>query len=155
MPRFARLAAASLAAALLAAPALAPAALAEETDAPGVTLTGDASKGARVFNRCKACHTVEEGGPARVGPNLYGIVGAEFGHVAGYNYSDNLMELKAEGRVWDIATLDAYLKQPRDVIPKGIMSFVGLPRESDRANVIAYLATFGGPAPEDAPAPAD
>jgi len=129
-------------------------AMAEDAPAAAAEVVGDPAKGKRVFNRCKACHTVEEGGPNRVGPNLYGIVGAEFGHLEGYKFSANLLELKAEGRVWDEATLDAYLKKPKDVIPKGTMAFVGLPKEKDRAHVIAYLATFGGAeaAPEAAPA---
>ena len=85
-------------------------AMAEDAAAAPTEIIGDAAKGKRVFNRCKACHTVEEGGPNRVGPNLYGVVGAEFGHIEGYNFSPNLLELKAEGKVWDVATLDAYLK---------------------------------------------
>ena len=125
---------------------IAPAMAEDAPAAAPAEVTGDAAKGKRVFNRCKACHTVEEGGPNRVGPNLYGVVGAGFGHIEGYKFSPNLMELKAEGKVWDVATLDAYLKKPRDVIPKGTMAFAGLPKETDRANVIAYLATFGGPA---------
>lgn len=133
----------------------APQALAQEpaAETPVAAVVGDPDKGKRVFNRCKSCHTVEEGAPKRVGPNLYGIVGAEFGRHEDFNYSANLMELKAEGKVWDEATIDAYLKKPKDVIPKGTMSFAGLPKEKDRANVIAYLATFGGPdAAADAPA---
>ena len=137
LPRFALVAAAASLA--LAMPAFAGPAFAQDA-----AIAGDAAKGERVFKRCMACHTVVEGGPNRVGPNLYGIVGAPFGHAADYKYSANLLELKDEGRVWDTATLDAYLKKPKDLIPKGIMSFVGLPRESDRADVIAYLATFGG-----------
>lgn len=125
-----------------AAPAATPAA---EAAAPA----GDAKKGKRVFNRCKACHTVEEGGPNRVGPNLYGIIDAEFGKAEGYKYSANLLELKEAGSVWDTATLDAYLKKPKDVIPKGTMGFAGLPKEKDRVNLIAYLGTFGGAAADD------
>ncbi|MEQ8747672.1 cytochrome c family protein [Pyruvatibacter sp.] len=125
-------------------------------DAPEATLiVGDPAKGKRVFNRCKACHTLDEGGPNRMGPNLYGIVGAPFGHLEGYTFSANLLELKAEGRIWDEATLDAYLKKPKDVIPKGIMSFAGLPKDSDRADVIAYMATYGAPVAEDASMPAE
>ncbi len=130
-------------------------AMAEDAASAETQIVGDPDKGKRVFNRCKACHTVEEGGPNRVGPNLYGVVGAGFGHIEGYNFSPNLMELKAEGKIWDEATLDAYLKKPKDVIPKGTMAFVGLPKETDRAHVIAYLATFGGPdATPDAADPA-
>lgn len=151
----AALAAFAFTAALATTAQIAPA-MAEDAAAAQTQIVGDPKKGKRVFNRCKACHTVEEGGPNRVGPNLYGIVGAEFGHLEGYKFSPNLLELKAEGKIWDEATLSAYLKKPKDVIPKGTMSFVGLPKEKDRAHVIAYLATFGGPeaAPEAAdPAP--
>ncbi len=109
------------------------------------TIAGDPEKGKRVFVRCGGCHTVNEGGPNRLGPNLYGIVGSPFGiRGDGYAYSDNLLELKAEGRVWDVATLDAYLKKPKDLIPRGKMAFIGLPKDTDRANVIAYLASQGG-----------
>jgi len=130
-------------------------AMAEDAAAAATEIVGDPAKGKRVFNRCKACHTVEKDGPNRVGPNLYGVVGAEFGHIEGYKFSPNLMELKAEGKVWDVATLDAYLKQPKDVIPKGSMAFVGLRKETDRAHVIAYLATFGGPEAASEAAPAE
>jgi len=157
MPKALTLAAVAAALSFSAAMAMTSPALAEEaTPIAAEEFTGDPDKGKRVYNRCRACHTVEKDGPNRVGPNLYGVVGAEFGHVEGYNFSPNLLELKAEGRVWDIATLDAYLKKPKDVIPKGTMNFVGLPKETDRAHVIAYLATLGGPlaAPEEA-APAE
>ena len=119
---------------------------AQDAEAPAAAIVGDAAKGKRVYNRCRACHTVEEGGPARVGPNLFGIVGAPLGRHEDYNYSANLLELKAEGRVWDEATLDDYLKNPKTIIPKGIMSFPGLAKDTDRAHVIAYLATFAAPA---------
>lgn len=121
-----------------------------EADA-GAALTGDPKKGKRVFNRCIGCHTIDEGKPGRVGPNLYAIIGADFGHDPNYTlYSDNLLEMKAEGAKWTVENLDAYLKQPKDVIPKGIMSFPGLPKDEDRANIIAYMATFGGPLAEPA-----
>ncbi len=114
-------------------------------------ITGDPAKGKRVFNRCIGCHTIDEGKPGRVGPNLYAIIGAEFGHDPNYTlYSDNLLEMKAEGATWTVENLDAYLRKPKDVIPKGIMSFPGLPKDEDRANIIAYMATFGGPLAEPA-----
>lgn len=131
--------------AMLAVTPIAPA-HAQDAAAPSTELVGDPKKGKRVFNRCRACHTVKEGDPNRVGPNLFGIVGAPLGRHEDYTYSANLLELKAEGRVWDDATLDGYLKNPKSLIPGGIMSFAGLAKDSDRAHVIAYLATFGAPA---------
>jgi len=120
-------------------------AYAQEAAPAPAQIAGDPEKGKRVFVRCGGCHTVNEGGPNRLGPNLYGIVGSPFGiRGDGYAYSDNLLELKAEGRVWDVATLDAYLKKPKDLIPRGKMAFIGLPKDTDRANVIAYLASQGG-----------
>lgn len=118
----------------------APAALAQE-GAPAA-ITGDAKKGARVFNRCKACHTVEKGAPHRIGPNLYGVVGAPIARHADYKYSKSLQALAAERKVWTPENLDAFLKKPRDLAPQTTMSFPGLPRAQDRANVITYLATF-------------
>ena len=103
---------------------------------------GDPARGEKVFSRCKACHMVGENAKKRVGPPLNGIVGREFGAFEGFNYSASLRELATEGRVWDEATLDAYLKNPKDVIPKGRMAFPGLKNAADREDVIAYLKQF-------------
>jgi len=103
---------------------------------------GDADKGKKVFNKCKACHAVGDGAKNKVGPALNGIVGAPFGAVDGFRYSRSLMDLAAQGKVWDDATLDAYLKKPKDVVPRGRMAFAGLKKEEDRLNVIAYLYQF-------------
>lgn len=105
---------------------------------------GDPEAGAKVFNKCKACHMVGEDAKNRVGPTLNGIVGMEWGKVDGFKYSSSLTEIAAaEGKRWDLATLSAYLEKPRDVIPKGRMAFAGLRKAEERADVIAYLATFG------------
>ncbi len=103
---------------------------------------GDAAKGEKVFKKCKACHAVGEGAKNKVGPELNGIVGRPAGVIEGFKYSDNLMELAADGLVWDDANLRTYLTKPKDLIPKGKMSFAGLKKEDDITNVIAYLATF-------------
>jgi cytochrome c len=104
---------------------------------------GDATSGAKVFSKCKSCHMVGEGAKKRVGPPLNGIVDSAWGSVDGFKYSPALKELAATGRVWDEATLDAYLKKPKDVIPRGRMAFPGLRRAEQRADVIAYLKQFG------------
>ena len=98
---------------------------------------GDAEAGEKVFKKCKACHAVGDGAKNKVGPMLNGIVGAPAGKVEGFKYSANLLELAEGGRTWDDATLAAYLTKPKDVIPKGKLSFAGLKKEEDIANVVA------------------
>ncbi len=114
----------------------------QETEETQEALVGDAEKGAKIFRRCAACHKVGEGAKNAVGPILNGIVDAPFGAVEGFKYSDSLLELAAEGRIWDAATLDAYMAKPRDVVPKGKMAFAGLRKPQDRADVIEYLRQF-------------
>ncbi len=97
---------------------------------------GDAAAGEKVFAKCKACHTVEEG-KNRVGPSLHGVVGRAAGAVEGFKYSS---AMKESGITWNEENLDKYLEKPKDFIPKNKMVFVGLKDAEDRANVIAYLA---------------
>ena len=103
---------------------------------------GDAVAGAKVYNRCKSCHAVGKGARNRVGPQLNGIVGAEIASVDGFKYSKAFKDKKAESLVWTEQALAAYLKKPRDYIPRTRMVFGGLNKEEDRINVIAYLKTF-------------
>lgn len=100
---------------------------------------GDAVKGLKVFKKCKACHTAEEGGKNRIGPNLFGIVGKKSAQVKGYKYSKAMI---ASGLTWDEATLDNYLLKPRALVKKTKMTFAGLKKDTQRANVIAYLKTL-------------
>ncbi len=97
---------------------------------------GDAAKGAKVFKKCKACHTIEAGGKKKQGPNLHGIVGREAASVEGFKYSK---AMKASGLTWDEETLDKFLTKPRKLVPKTRTAFAGLKKESQRKNVIAYL----------------
>lgn len=103
---------------------------------------GDAAKGEKVFNKCKACHAVGDGAKNKVGPQLNGIVGAAAGQNADFKYSDALLAAAAEGLTWDEETLAAFLTKPKDVIDRTKMAFPGLRKEDEIANVIAYLATF-------------
>ena len=99
---------------------------------------GDPEQGAKVFNKCKACHVADEE-KNRVGPHLVNIVGRAAASVEGYNYSTALEE---SGIVWDEAILDQYLASPKEVVPGGKMQFIGLRDEEERADVIAYLKSL-------------
>jgi len=103
----------------------------------------------RSFNKCKICHTVDEGGANRVGPNLYDVVG---GAVASRDYAYS-SAMSSHGGTWDYAALDAFLASPGTVVPGTKMSFAGLPKAEDRAAVIAYLRAQSSnppPLPEEA-----
>lgn len=103
---------------------------------------GDAANGEKVFRKCKACHMIGEGAKKRVGPPLNNIVGAKAGAQDDYKYSQAMKDAGAGGLVWTEDKLDAYLKSPKAIVPKGKMAFPGLKKDSDRADVIAYLKKF-------------
>ena len=103
---------------------------------------GDAAAGEKIFKKCKACHMIGEGAKTRTGPPLNNIVGAELGEFEGFKYSKGMIALIEEDTVWTIENLNAFLLKPKDFIAKTKMSFAGLKKEEDRANLIAYLATF-------------
>lgn len=108
----------------------------------GSAQAADAAAGEKVFSKCKACHMIGENAKKRVGPPLNNIVGAKAGAQEGFNYSKSMVEKAEGGLTWDEATLDAYLENPKKIVPRGKMAFPGLKKEEDRANVIAYLKTF-------------
>lgn len=127
------------AAVLLAAPLLLSLQL---TTAATALADGDPAKGKQIFNKCMVCHSIEQG-VNKIGPSLHGVYGRKAGTLAGYNYTD---AMKNSGFTWDEATLDKYLTNPRKVVPGTRMVFVGLPKEQDRLDVIAYLKQAGGTA---------
>jgi cytochrome c len=111
----------------------------------GTTLAaeGDPAKGKQVFAKCQVCHSIEAG-VNKIGPSLHGVFGRKAGTLAGYNYTD---AMKNSGFTWDEASLNTYLTNPRKVVPGTRMVFVGLSKEQDRLDVIAYLKQAGGTAP--------
>jgi cytochrome c len=110
--------------------------------AGAVFAEGDAAAGEKVFKKCKACHAIGEGAKNKVGPMLNGIVDNDIASVDGFKYSKAFVAKKAEGLVWTEEALDAYLTKPKKFIPGTKMSFAGLKKEKQRADVTAYLMTF-------------
>jgi cytochrome c len=114
----------------------APSAPAQEEPIEKLLAAASIEKGENSAKKCQACHTFNKGEPNRVGPNLYGVVGRDRASVPGFNYS---AAMKAKGGKWTIEELNAFLVNPRATVPGTSMSFAGLPRGSERADVIAYL----------------
>ena len=128
-------------------------------DVPIAALLGaaDPAKGAEVFKKCAACHTINQGGANGIGPNLYHTMGEGVGQgKGGFAFSE---ALKSKGGEWSFDNLDHWLKSPREFAPGTKMTFAGLSNPADRANLIAWLNTQGSnlplPAADAAPAAAD
>ena len=105
----------------------------------GALASASAERGAQVAKQCEVCHNFQEGQGPKVGPDLYGIVGRPVASVPGFNYS---AALKAKGGTWTFAALNTWLTNPRGDVPGTMMTFVGLPNEKQRADVVAYLDTL-------------
>lgn len=103
---------------------------------------GDPAKGEQDFRICSACHSIGPGAKTKVGPELNGVVGRKWGTAEGYSYSPDLLKGKDAGKVWDEATLDDYLTNPKHLAPQGKMSFPGFPQAGKRADVISFLKQF-------------
>ena len=124
-------------------PGLAGAALAITLHAgAGSAAAGDPARGAVVFQKCYACHSVASGETGLPGPNLAGVVGRRAASESGFAYSPALIALAEQGgQIWTEAALDAFLRDPEAVVPGTAMDFVGLRDAAERADVIAFLKT--------------
>lgn len=112
--------------------------------------SADAAAGEKVFAKCTACHTINQGGANGIGPNLYGVFGTTIGaHAPGFAYSSALAD---HGGQWNWETMNEWLKSPRAFASGTKMSFAGLSSPEDRANVMEYLAANGGAPAKPAPA---
>ena len=108
----------------------------------------DAAQGEKLSKACAACHSFEQGGPAKIGPNLYGIIGAKKGHMGGFAYSEALI---AKGGTWSYSDLNHFLWSPKKFMPGTKMTYIGMKKPEDRAALIAWLRTLGNaPAPSGA-----
>jgi cytochrome c len=135
-----------------------PAATADHGSAPAgepklslAALLGKADMGAgeKAAKKCAACHTFDQGGANKIGPNLHGIVGKPVAAAAGFAYSE---QIKTFGGNWDYEKLDCFLKDPKGCVPGTKMAFAGVKKDSERADIIAYLRSItptAPPLPED------
>ncbi|MCJ2183308.1 cytochrome c family protein [Novosphingobium sp. 1949] len=124
-------------------------------EVPFATLlaSADLAKGEATFAKCKSCHTIDAGGPNGIGPNLHGVVGEGIGVGAGgFAFSD---ALKGVGGSWTFDKLNEWLTSPKAFAPGTKMTFAGLPKPEDRANLIAWLNTQGSNLPLPAAPAAD
>lgn len=116
--------------------------------------TADAAAGQAVFAKCASCHSIVQGGPNGTGPDIWGVVGRKPGSHGGFAYSTGMTEFGGKQAVWDYDHIYEFLKAPQKYISGTKMSFVGLKKQEDRINVIAYLRSQGGTLPVPAPDPA-
>lgn len=115
---------------------------ANEVSFADLLASADVKAGEKVTKKCKSCHAFEKDGKNKVGPVLFGVVDRALGSYAGFAYSAAMKAKAGEVSGWDTEALNAFLKKPKDYLPKTSMSFGGLKKAKDRANLIAYLKSL-------------
>ena len=102
--------------------------------------SADAAKGEVVFKKCAACHDDSKGGPNKVGPNLYGVVGRNIAAHEGFSYSTAMKDFSEGGaKAWDFETLNHFIHGPKKLVSGTAMGFAGLKKPEDIANLLVYL----------------
>ncbi|AAK85921.1 MULTISPECIES: c-type cytochrome [Agrobacterium] len=121
--------------------------------------SADAAKGEAVFKKCTSCHTGESGGANKVGPNLFDVVNRPIASHEGFSYSAGMKDFSKGASVhWDYDHLNYFLEAPKKHVPGTAMGFAGVKKETERADLIAYLRSLSAnpaplPDPNAAPAP--
>ena len=106
--------------------------------------SADAGRGKTLFQQCKRCHQVGGGAEHRIGPHLNDVFGRVAGSLENYRYSPAMRAAGTGGLIWTEATLDSFLSEPRSLVPRSRMSFVGMSGADDRAELLAWLRGFSG-----------
>lgn len=100
----------------------------------------DAKAGETVFKKCQSCHSIEKGGPNKVGPDLWGVIARPIASHEGFAYSAGMKEFSAGGKqVWDFEHINHFLMAPKAYVKGTAMGFAGLKNDTERANLIAYI----------------
>jgi cytochrome c len=113
-----------------------------QLDVYALLAQADIERGKMMYLQCRACHSLEQGGAHKVGPNLFGMFGSKAGFAAGFSYSEPMSNSDV---VWSPETLDPWLRRPSEFIPGTRMVYVGIKNPQDRANLIAFLLTQTAP----------
>lgn len=122
------------------------AAAAKQAEPIGALLAAaNVDTGKKAAQKCAICHSFDKGGANKIGPNLWGVVNGPHAHAQGFAYSDGL---KAKPGAWDYEALNQFIANPKGYVPGTKMAFAGVPRASERADIIAFLRSLS-----DEPAP--